>query len=613
MLRDEDHMLEYVDDYLHQALSAQDAAALLRHCQTCRICQVAMEEAEARARALNVFSPVEAPEELIRSTLNEISDYDAGAKRLRRITVSSFLGVSAVAALVLLAFNVYFSNLQPSPYNLVVLGQTAWIPDSTASLCVRVFDHDTMDALSDVPVQLAVEGKGSKQPIQLASFRTDRAGFGKAQFHVPDWSDGEYQLRISAQPQGSSEEISRQISLRRSWKLMLSSDKPLYQPSQTIHLRGSALRNPDQKPVAGMEATFSITDPKGNVIFKQRKPTSKFGIAWADCPLATEIIQGQYTVHCQVGDTESTTSVDVRHYVLPKFSVHAELNKAFYEPGQTVHGTVNVAYFFGKPVRKAAVEVVAESADAAHWNSDTITATTDSLGKAQFDLQLPRSLVGREQDSGDARISLRVTATDLADQKNSETLSRVVTNRPLRIEVVPEGGNWVRDVSNCVYLLASYADGRPAQVNLRLGGHAAGLQTDPSGLATFDFTPQKNDHLKITAIDDRGVTADRDIRLDDSSFDDYLVRLDKAVYDGGDTLRLNVLGRGNEPVFIDLLKDHQTVSTYEIPVTDGNGQSRSGSACGVIRHNRAVCLPIRSTWPAGEQIAGNFCSAGQRA
>ena len=441
MLRDEDHMLEYVDDYLHQALSAQDAAALLRHCQACRICQVAMEEAEARDRALNVFSPVEAPEQLIRATLNGISAYHERGKRVRRIAVGSFLSVSAVAALVLLAFNTYFSNLRPSPYNLVVLGQTAWIPDSTASLCVRVFDHDTMDAMADVPVELAVEGKGSKQPIQLASFHTDRAGFGTAQFRVPDWSDGDYQLRITARPQGSSEEITRQITLRRSWKLMLSSDKPLYQPGQTIHLRGLALRSPDHKPVAGMEATFSITDPKGNVIFKQRMPTSKFGIAWADCPLASEIIQGTYTLHCQVGDTESTASVDVRPYVLPKFAVHTSLNKTFYEPGQTVHGTVDATYFFGKPVSKSAVEVVAESADVGHWTSEPITATTDSQGKAQFEFQLPRSLVGREQDSGDARVSLRVNVTDTADQQNSQRLSFVVTNRPLRIEVRRKGAN----------------------------------------------------------------------------------------------------------------------------------------------------------------------------
>ena len=109
-------------------------------------------------------------------------------------------------------------------------------------------------------------------------------------------------------------------------------------------------------------------------------------------------------------------------------------------------------------------------------------------------------------------------------------------------------------------------------MNLRLGGHAAGLQTDQSGLATFDFTPHVNDHLKITAIDERGTSADREIRLDDSSFDDYLVRLDKAVYDGGDTLRLDVLGHGNEPVFIDLIKDHQTASTYKVPVADGHGE-----------------------------------------
>ena len=61
------------------------------------------------------------------------------------------------------------------------------------------------------------------------------------------------------------------------------------------------------------KAVFTLTDPKGNVLFKERRDTSPFGITWASCPLAEEIQEGTYTVQCKVGDTESKLPVEVIH------------------------------------------------------------------------------------------------------------------------------------------------------------------------------------------------------------------------------------------------------------------------------------------------------------
>ena len=55
---------------------------------------------------------------------------------------------------------------------------------------------------------------------------------------------------------------------------------------------------------------------------------------------------------------------------------------------------------------------------------------------------------------------------------------------------------------------------------------------------------------------------------------DYLIRTDKAVYDGGDTLTLDVLGGGVEPVFVDLIKDGQTILSQTVELADGGGQLR---------------------------------------
>ena len=94
---------------------------------------------------------------------------------------------------------------------------------------------------------------------------------------LPDWSPGKYQLHVTARPGGQVESIVQSITLHRSWQLMLTSDKPVYQPGEVVHVRSLALARPQPKPARG-EAVFSVTDPKGNMIFRKRDVTSRFGI-----------------------------------------------------------------------------------------------------------------------------------------------------------------------------------------------------------------------------------------------------------------------------------------------------------------------------------------------
>ena len=58
MLFPGDHVVEYVDAYLHDALPHHELEYVARHLETCRVCRVAMEEARARLNAMQAL-PVE--------------------------------------------------------------------------------------------------------------------------------------------------------------------------------------------------------------------------------------------------------------------------------------------------------------------------------------------------------------------------------------------------------------------------------------------------------------------------------------------------------------------------------------------------------------------------
>ena len=570
MLEPYDHVLEYVDAYLHNLLSAGKAARLEEHCATCKICKVALEEARRRFEAVQSLPAAEASDRLIRAAEAKIASY-----RPPKITLAR-AGMLAAAATVFLfaGLHVYYLTLTASPYDLKVLGQKELLAGSEASLRVLLSDRVNGNPIADAPMEIALVGKKSDRFIRLAKFTTDRWGSASPRLRLPEWESGEYDLRVSAQPGRASEIITETVKLKRAWQLMLSTDKPVYQPGQVIHLRSLALARPALKPVAGREVAYSVADPKGNIIFRKQDATSRFGIASADCPLADEIIEGTYRIQCRMGETAGTATVEIKKYALPKFKIEVSLDRLYYRPGQKARGTVRANYFFGKAVENADVLIEVKATDVRPANIGGIEARTDAKGKAQFEFNVPEKLFGRGQLNGDAALEIQATVLDSAGQKESKGITRIVTEQPIRIEVLPESGSLVRGVANTVYIFTSYPDGRPAQTRIAISDIERELKTNQLGVTFFEATPDAEKlSWTLHATDDEGEIGRREVDfICGKDARDFLLRTDKAVYDGGQTMRVNVLGGGNEPVFLDLLKDGQTLLTEIVPLADGRGR-----------------------------------------
>ena len=79
-------------------------------------------------------------------------------RALRRVFAFFWLTL-AVAAMVLAGFHVHYALLEPSPYDLRVLGQTEWLPDTEAAIHLRVSRHDG-GSERGVPVTVELAGSG---------------------------------------------------------------------------------------------------------------------------------------------------------------------------------------------------------------------------------------------------------------------------------------------------------------------------------------------------------------------------------------------------------------------------------------------------------------------
>src|SRR5262249_3825687 len=172
---------------------------------------------------------------------------------------------------------------------------------------------------------------------------------------------------------------------------------------------------------------------------------------WGDGGGAGEVREGVSRVACKVGDTESRQSVEIRRYTLPKFQIDVKPDRAYYGPGEQARVRIEAGYFFGKPVAGARVAVAGRAGDQEEQKLKGVE--TDARGVAEVSFAVPVALVGRPDVEGDARLSIVTTITDSAGQKETKAVERLVTNRPVRVEVLPEAGTLVRDVANTVYLL----------------------------------------------------------------------------------------------------------------------------------------------------------------
>src|SRR5262249_5973699 len=153
------------------------------------------------------------------------------------------------------------------------------------------------------------------------------------------------------------------------------------------------------------------------------------------------------------------------------------------------------------------------------------------------------------------------TLTDSAGQKENRTVSRVVSARPIHIEVIPEMGALVQGVSNKVYIVTTYPDGRPAKTKLSFSALNERPQANALGVAVVSLPNVSGPlSLGVLAEDAMGLAGQRRVSLPCGQVSqDFMLRTDKAVYTSGETLELQALGGGKEPIFFDLIKDGQTL------------------------------------------------------
>jgi hypothetical protein len=521
-----------------------------RHLESCADCRAYFDELRRADAAIEKAAPTLAhsPEG---GLAERIEARRVSVTRIRLIKRSS-LGLAAAFVLGFLGYLIYIENLSPAAHNIAVHGSREFIPGVRSVLRVAV-DNLKTNRLGSSTVKVLLKGR------EIGSASAADGEAASIPISMPDLPEGSYTLDIVADTDAGHERLEVPIELRRPRKVMLTTDKPLYQPTQTVHIRLLAKDVFTGLPMSKEPVSLSIENPNGIKVLQRKLATSVYGIASHDFVLADEVVFGTYRIKASVGSVESERTFELRRYVLPKFKVHLTLDRTFYAPGQEATLGVTARYFFGKPVDVREVKV---------RHLHRVGSVFSTISERSYKVEGEWSGKLPIGDVEEARFEVEVR--DSADHVESAFVTAAVSRDPIRIAALPYGGVFVRGQENKVYLVTTYPDGAAAKTTVRFGDRT--YSSDENGVTRISSTDPVFD-IEVADSHFRQGKAHIDLRPYDPG-DALALYVDRVRLKGGDTVRCAVLSntlRGT--VYLDLVKHKQTLLTQALALKDGRAET----------------------------------------
>ncbi|MEJ7614828.1 MAG: hypothetical protein SQA66_14450, partial [Candidatus Fervidibacter sacchari] len=140
----------------------------------------------------------------------------------------------------------------PSPLDTQVFGQTRWLAHAPVALKVV-----TLDRQKQRPVKAQVKVRLGTQTVFEGA--TNDYGVADVHFRAPS-KTGSHPLTILVHSPIGDDRIEQTVTVEETAQILLTTDKPIYQPSQTVHIRALCLTKPDLKPAVNLPCTFEVRD-----------------------------------------------------------------------------------------------------------------------------------------------------------------------------------------------------------------------------------------------------------------------------------------------------------------------------------------------------------------
>lgn len=311
--------------------------------------------------------------------------------------------------------------------------------------------------------------------------KTDSEGFASIPFTVPDGSDiSSVDVNVSGIFANVEIGTNETLTVPTNPLFELTTDKPLYQPGQTVHTR-MLLLDRNAHATAGTTVRVDVRDPNETLVYRGTAVTSAFGIATVDWEVPARTRLGEYDLEATLPDDatanqSASATVRISRYDLPTFVVAPTPDSPFYLPGNNAVVEVRANYLFGKPVPHGHVRVVRE--DDRTWNfakqrydvkeGRGVSGELDAHGvfKAHIDLTQDEKRY-RNLDPSNATEDVHFAAY-VSDASTGRTEQRRfdlrIASQPMNIYVT--ASQQAKGLPQGYFASVTTADGQPAECDL---------------------------------------------------------------------------------------------------------------------------------------------------
>lgn len=489
---------------------------------------------------------------------------------------------------------VALSRVYSDNFVLSVASQQYSVPGGAVQVWVSALHPATGQAVGGVLIQAGSRPDDQGQAVEFQDQTvTGPDGTAVLELNVPDDAEEfEREIVVRASRNGIVREAVSDVYLDEERpRLYLNSDKPLYQPGQTLHLRFLALE-PSGRAWAGCELFVRLLSGQKQV-FGRSTTTNSLGIAALDWEIPEDIGLGEYTISVadpsdEEWEDDASKSIEIERYELPSFAVEVESERPYYLPGEPADVEVQATRFSGEPVRAAQVRILAQ-ADS-RWTYASRNEEMSQVPAAEG--QLDEAGVFRAVfDAGadiqwDGDPSARFEDLDFTAYVTDELTGRTEKKRfQLRISREPihiylEANQPFEGVRES-YLTTFYADGTPAQCLVRVyaadpsssAPSLAEVETNSYGTAQLALTLPESDPspvVYLTAQDGDGLRGFWHESLYSNPALQLELRTSQAIYRRGDPLQIEIAAAPFIPtVFLDVFQKDKLLLTRKATLRDG--------------------------------------------
>ena len=370
--------------------------------------------------------------------------------------------------------------VKPIPVSGHVDGYMAVAPsvirsNATESVSVALF---SMGRPASSKVELALLSNGA--PVARAEGFIE--GQGSVKVKVPALADGVYELAV----EGPGFSASQELVVESRTILFLETDKPVYKPGQTVHIR-ALLLDPELKPVAG-ELVIEAQDAKGIKVFRESTNADDYGMATLELPLSNEPNLGVWKLSAYSGNRQTHVDIRVEEYVLPKYDVDVNLPKSWVLADEPVHGTVSSEYSFGRTVKGEATIVATRYVGV--W--EEYASVVEQLdGTTTFELPAPGYVAGVPGARGMGNVQLDVTVRERSTGYVESTTQLItVAATPLSLQVIPESNTFKPGLPFSFLVVTETPDNQPLSEDVTVRILYADEELDLLAEQTEEITAQ---------------------------------------------------------------------------------------------------------------------------